>query len=184
MPELVSLVLPASLAMKPLRLCLYATSLFVNLKSTPSIHPSFTFITHLDLFDVVYDAAGFPSLFLNLAVLAALTHLGLLLASKTVAELLLTSRKLDVLIRMQSNPLSTEDLLSLDDARFVCMALSDDEYEDDWITGITGGLDFWARSDLFVAKKRRGEITPSSSFLESPVRALTHGFRLPLLDRG
>ncbi|KAJ7131416.1 hypothetical protein C8R44DRAFT_850141 [Mycena epipterygia] len=76
-------------------------------------------------------------------------------------ELLLTCKKLQVLIRMDSTGYS-DNLPSIEDVHFVSMVLKDDEYEDDWIIGTKGGMDFWARADAFVAKKRRGEIKPGS----------------------
>ncbi|KAJ7605939.1 hypothetical protein DFH06DRAFT_1348359 [Mycena polygramma] len=55
-----------------------------------------------------------------------------------------------------------DDLAPIDDARVVYMAVSDAKYEEEWVIGTRGGLDFWARADAFIAKKRRGEIEPSS----------------------
>jgi hypothetical protein len=56
----------------------------------------------------------------------------------------------------------SENLQSIDDVRYVCMVVSDEDYLEEWIIATRGGLDFWARADAFIAKKRRGEIKPSS----------------------
>jgi hypothetical protein len=40
--------------------------------------------------------------------------------------------------------------------------VANDGYEQDWFDGVNDGLYFWARAELFIAKKRRGEIKPSS----------------------
>ncbi|KAJ7081421.1 hypothetical protein C8R44DRAFT_895051 [Mycena epipterygia] len=126
-------------------------------------HSMFTSITHLDLFDLLddSDSQGPRS---NLALLPALTHLSLFkFRNPTVrTELLSKCKKLEVLIRMTGGAFDADDLPSVDDVRFVSMVLSDDDYEEDWIVGTKGGMDFWARADAFVAKKRRGEIKPDS----------------------
>jgi hypothetical protein len=42
------------------------------------------------------------------------------------------------------------------------MTLSSEDHAGDWEIGVLGGMDFWARVDAFAAKRRRGEIEPSS----------------------
>jgi hypothetical protein len=42
------------------------------------------------------------------------------------------------------------------DVRYVVAVC--DNYWADWDVGVRGGTDFWAASDAFVARKRRGEI--------------------------
>jgi hypothetical protein len=110
------------------------------------IHPMFTALTHLDLLDSL--DIEFESLSLKLALFLANTHLALLFIDVTVAETILsTNLKLGFLIR---KPCSS---LSLDDSRFICIPWPYETYQDDWITGINGELDLWARADLFVTKK-------------------------------
>ncbi|KAJ7256066.1 hypothetical protein C8J57DRAFT_1517788 [Mycena rebaudengoi] len=52
----------------------------------------------------------------------------------------------------------------VDDPRFVLMWLSNDEYAEDWKVGVEGGEYFWVRAELFVAKRKRGEIQPASPY--------------------
>ncbi|KAJ7213780.1 hypothetical protein C8J57DRAFT_288477 [Mycena rebaudengoi] len=39
-----------------------------------------------------------------------------------------------------------------------------DEYAKDWKVGVEGGRDFWVRAELFVAKRKHGEIQPASRY--------------------
>ncbi|KAK7045262.1 hypothetical protein R3P38DRAFT_191186 [Favolaschia claudopus] len=50
------------------------------------------------------------------------------------------------------------------DPRLVVMMLS--SLKEDWVAGVTGGEDFWARADAFLAAKKRGDIGGSVYFLE------------------
>ncbi|KAJ7488973.1 hypothetical protein FB451DRAFT_681221 [Mycena latifolia] len=152
-------------AIKPQRLSLFLTGLFQDLRSVDPSHPVFTFVTHFDLFDSLVNTPDFQSVWANLILFPALTHLSLLrFGGSTIGrDLLAANMKLEVLVHMQGSGEYPHDALpSIDDPRFVAMVLSDDEYESDWLAGTKGGLDFWARAELFIAKKRRGEIQPSS----------------------
>ncbi|KAJ7846717.1 hypothetical protein B0H14DRAFT_3678026 [Mycena olivaceomarginata] len=51
-----------------------------------------------------------------------------------------------------------------DDVRVVYDAWEYKDFRQGWLVETRGGLDFWARADTFVAKKRRGEIQPSLSW--------------------
>ncbi|KAJ7131411.1 hypothetical protein C8R44DRAFT_731637 [Mycena epipterygia] len=117
----------------------------------------FTSVTHLDLFDII-DTTNLQWPWSNLTLLPSLTHLLSLLGT----ELLLTCKKLQVLIHMDSTGYYADNLPSIEDVHFVCMVLKDDEYEDNWIIGTKGGMDFWARADAFVAKKQCREVKPES----------------------
>ncbi|KAJ6564560.1 hypothetical protein B0H19DRAFT_1258991 [Mycena capillaripes] len=48
----------------------------------------------------------------------------------------------------------------LDDHRVVWIS-RDSAQVDKWLAGTKGGMDYWARANAFVLKKRRGEIIPS-----------------------
>ncbi|KAJ7131408.1 hypothetical protein C8R44DRAFT_774792 [Mycena epipterygia] len=150
-------LLPSLAAIKPRRLCVVLETIFGTAELIDLSHPMFTSVTHLDLFGI--DLQG-P--WLTLSLLPALTHLSFLdLYNYNVGtELLSKCEKLEVLIRMASNGYASDRSLSIDDVRFVCMVLGYYEYVEDWIIGTQGGMDFWARADAFVAKKRRGEIEP------------------------
>ncbi|KAJ7131442.1 hypothetical protein C8R44DRAFT_871934 [Mycena epipterygia] len=126
-------------------------------------HTIFTSVTHLDLFDVI-DTTNLQWPWLNLALIPSLTHLSLLCLKNSIVgtELLLKCKKLQVLIRMNNTRYYTDNPPSIEDVRFVRMVLKDDEYAEDWILGTKGGMDFWARADAFVTKRRRREIKPDS----------------------
>ncbi|KAJ7689297.1 hypothetical protein B0H17DRAFT_1202419 [Mycena rosella] len=152
-------ILPSLGAMQLRRLSIDLKALF-GTRPIDTGHLAFTFVTHLDIFG---DTTGQPDLLANLARLPALTHLALFRYHTAILETELSkNKKLQVLIHMQSVGYADDHWISIDDTRFVYMMLSDDEYERDWVVGVKGGMDFWARAALFVAKKRRGEIKPSS----------------------
>ncbi|KAJ6598100.1 hypothetical protein DFH09DRAFT_1356456 [Mycena vulgaris] len=160
-------ILPGLATIKPRRLSVSLECLFPDQQSLDlitihpkftclTIHPILTCVTHLDLFDDLSQIR-----WINL--LPALTHFALLRRKPSAwTELLSANAKLAVIIRMQSSEFRPENRISNDDVRFVCMSVLDADYGPDWLTGVKGGMDFWARADLFVAKKRRGEIKPSS----------------------
>ncbi|KAJ6598088.1 hypothetical protein DFH09DRAFT_1356446 [Mycena vulgaris] len=151
-------ILPGLAVIKSRPLSVSLECLFPDQQSLdPStIHPIFTCLTHLDLFD---DLPQTP--WINL--LPALTHFALLRCKPSEwTELLSSNAKLAVLICMQITEFLPKNRISNDDVRFVYMSVLDADYGPDWLTGVKSGMDFWARADLFVAKKRRGEIKPSS----------------------
>jgi hypothetical protein len=49
-------------------------------------------------------------------------------------------------------------LQAFDDPRLVLLGGAG--YFTDWVVGTNGGADFWVRVELFVAKKRPGEVEP------------------------
>ncbi|KAJ7677794.1 hypothetical protein DFH06DRAFT_1316594 [Mycena polygramma] len=155
------LLIPSLAALRPRRLSIYLTPL---LEKQTRCLPMFTFVTHLDILDHLFmiPEHKIPRWTSFLALLPALTHLLGFLDSKIATEILASCPNLKLLVLHQGlSP--AHNLPVIDDARYVCMLNADiaDCYED-WIVGIRGGLDFWARADAFVAKKRRGEIKPSS----------------------
>ncbi|KAJ7213763.1 hypothetical protein C8J57DRAFT_1517713 [Mycena rebaudengoi] len=44
------------------------------------------------------------------------------------------------------------------------MCLPNEHYVEDWKVGVEGGEDFWVRAELFIAKRKRGEIQPASRY--------------------
>ncbi|KAJ7131422.1 hypothetical protein C8R44DRAFT_978276 [Mycena epipterygia] len=156
-------LLPRLGTTKPRRLCLFLQKIFGTEELIDLSHSIFTSVTHLDLFDMI-DTTNVQWPWSNLALLPALTHLSSLELDDPIlgTELLLKCKKLQVLICMRSYGHAHDSLPSINDVRFVCMVVSDDDYEGDWIIGTKGGMDFWARADAFVTKRRHGEIKPDS----------------------
>ncbi|KAJ7689287.1 hypothetical protein B0H17DRAFT_1135097 [Mycena rosella] len=152
--------LPSLGLMQPRRLYAWLTNLFGGIKLVDLSHPMFARLTHLDLLDEAIADFPWP----DFAALPALTHLSLFQLSSTgvIERVLATCPRLAVLIDMQLSLPVPADRLSVDDPRFVCVAVTYLNYKSDWVIGTQGGLDFWARADAFVAKKKRGEIKPTS----------------------
>ncbi|KAJ7872523.1 hypothetical protein B0H14DRAFT_2721986 [Mycena olivaceomarginata] len=100
-----------------------------------SLHPMFTFVTHLDLFDS--------------------------LLPREATQVFSRCRKLEALIGFYTLVPDPRHLRSIDDLRFVTMNVSDDDYVMEWVIGTRGGWDFWARADAFIKKRKKGEIEPS-----------------------
>ncbi|KAJ7661943.1 hypothetical protein DFH06DRAFT_1042846 [Mycena polygramma] len=153
--------IPPSLgATRPRRLSLFLKDL-VDCMDGDLARPMFTSLTHLDLFDVLRTRDDVLS---RLSLLPALTHLAVWdSAEVSPAAVLSRCSRLEALVHMHDSPQSeANDSVSVDDPRVVCMAIPDEDYEEDWVIGTRGGSDFWARADLFIARKRRGEIEPSS----------------------
>ncbi|KAJ7176868.1 hypothetical protein C8R46DRAFT_1077552 [Mycena filopes] len=153
--------LPALAQLRPHRLLIAMDPLLTETDSVVS-RPMFTSVTHLGLFllDSI-DLSAWPS-FLN--SLPSLTHLLLpdLRLSAMVAPILATCKSLQVLIDFGHSSAAPE----LDDAggddRFVYMKIPNESPLDEWLKGTRGEVDHWARADMFIAKKRRGEIEPKT----------------------
>ncbi|KAJ7176752.1 hypothetical protein C8R46DRAFT_1213332 [Mycena filopes] len=120
--------------------------------------PFFRNVTHMDLFNSCVDQQVW--IMPALAALPALTHLGL--TESDVAFLCLV---LEQLPRLQVLAVTMEDGdpggeippgAPVSDPRFVVVV--NGHYWVDWEIGVLGGMDFWAAADLFVARKRKGEI--------------------------
>ncbi|KAJ7131396.1 hypothetical protein C8R44DRAFT_850132 [Mycena epipterygia] len=136
-------LLPAFGALRPRRLCIDLKRLFTTMELIDFSHPMFTSLTHLDLFDELSSDWRWP--WPSLALLPSLTHLSSFrLDSDNVGRDLLLAKypQIAVLVRIAGDPPGTNDRPTSDDARFVCMALPDEEYEADWIRGVEGGMDF------------------------------------------
>ncbi|KAK7051995.1 hypothetical protein R3P38DRAFT_2858019 [Favolaschia claudopus] len=152
--------------LRPIRLGLYFNEL-VQATDTQSPHPLLTSVTHFDLFDMRLkdDIAD------RLALLPALTHLSIWRSSATpgqVSAVLTSCRKLKALVaidnwRKEPFPeFHTEDASYSADLRVVSVILHNPQYLHEWVTGTYGGIDFWARADVFIGKRRRGEIEAST----------------------
>ncbi|KAJ6574439.1 hypothetical protein B0H19DRAFT_1124492 [Mycena capillaripes] len=127
----------------------------------PPTHPSFAYITHLGLKS--WDATWPPDdlMLLNcdhLSFMPRLTHLsfdgsGYIQKSLHILE---TCKFLRVLVAFHVySPPSDIGALSRD-LRFV--AMRNDNFLRDWQKGALTGVDYWARAEDFIAKRRSGEI--------------------------
>ncbi|KAJ6572438.1 hypothetical protein DFH09DRAFT_406927 [Mycena vulgaris] len=132
-------------------------------------HPSFSHLTHLELFDGLHDEDDDPVHWTGLTALAHLTHLSFD-TYKVLAlcpHLLTACKSLRALVLLRHRPprkwLEEEFGRLAQDSRFVVMPL--DDYAEDWQRGVLNGMDYWARADAFIAKKISGEINRRTFFL-------------------
>ncbi|KAJ7176981.1 hypothetical protein C8R46DRAFT_1346895 [Mycena filopes] len=148
-------------ALRPRRLSIFLQ----HLLKSPHRHPMYSLITHLEVLDALKDFAP-GSLIGELALLPSLTHVALYDCSSTARDILARCTMLKLLVDEHYSK-RERDLRhpyhdTIDDVRFVSIVILDREYIPDWVLGTRRGRDFWARGDLFVAKRRRGEIHPTS----------------------
>jgi hypothetical protein len=152
---------PALEAMQLRRLSVVLLDLVKGSPVDPA-RPLFRTLTHVDLWDS--DTESLTEL--PFAQFPALTHLSVNHLDAEYSPFLTSTlrlcTRLCVLVNMQMIPFEpgNETHYSVDDPRFVLMWLSNDEYTEDWKVGVERGRDFWARAELFVAKRKRGEIQP------------------------
>ncbi|KAF7369295.1 hypothetical protein MVEN_00257300 [Mycena venus] len=165
LPRVPSWIFPDLAALRPRRLSIRLVPLLDNMDLC---RPTFTFVTHLHMFDHVSELSEHMDRGLHLlSLLPALTHLAVNIAAR-VAPMLARCKKLRVLVHWmrsktwKSGSPPPEDLKFDNDDRVVCIVVEDWTCQNDWVTGTKGGMDFWARADAFVTMKRRGEIKPSS----------------------
>ncbi|KAJ7659096.1 hypothetical protein DFH06DRAFT_1297288 [Mycena polygramma] len=147
---------------------LYDPSLLTTLAFAPLLH-----LTHLELFTDLYSDSLPEDLtpWTMLGTLSSLTHLALNDHSHgnqlpVCLHLLAICGCLSTLILL--DPSHYEGYAELDllctDPRFVMMSRI--SWTNDWLQGILRGVDYWARADLFIAKRLAGEIERSTFFLE------------------
>ncbi|KAJ7176961.1 hypothetical protein C8R46DRAFT_1077865 [Mycena filopes] len=154
-------------SLRPRRLYVHIRALLADLES-PHLHPAFSLLTHLDVLDAFKNLhtsnLTFDWVIRELSLFPALTHLALYDCSASATAVLAKCTMLELLVDAPCDDPKSRHLYVADDLRFVSIALSDADYARDWIIGTQGGRDFWARGDMFVAKRRRGEIEPSSRY--------------------
>ncbi|KAJ7182374.1 hypothetical protein C8R43DRAFT_1228818 [Mycena crocata] len=114
-------------------------------------HPSFSEVTHLELFDVLPSAA-----WSRLSLIPHLTHLALNdIPSDPFFRLVLDAcASLGVLILLDMGPGDLPE--PPEDPRIVLMNCHD--YTKDWQMGAHTGVDFWSRAEDFIAKRRSGDV--------------------------
>jgi hypothetical protein len=146
--------------MRPRRLAVSLTNLFNG--AADFTLPCFANLTHLDSFDTSSAIMMLPPS--QLGALPSLTHFAMHgLPAGLLLAVLIGCPRLEVVVNLYGRPGDEVAFrgTSLADVRHVSMVVPD--YEWDWRSGVRGGSDFWSRADMFVAKKKRGEIEPSSS---------------------
>ncbi|KAJ7255956.1 hypothetical protein C8J57DRAFT_1517678 [Mycena rebaudengoi] len=158
-----SKMVPSLEAMQLRRLSVILLDLVDGPSVDPPPHPLFRTLTHLDLWDSNMTTLPFSQF-------PALTHLSVnnlnAQSSPFLASTLRGCARLCVLVDMRMSPFAPglEAHHSVDDPRFVLMCLTNEDYVADWKVGDDGGKDFWVRAELFVAKRKRGEVQPASRY--------------------
>ncbi|KAJ7917406.1 hypothetical protein B0H13DRAFT_1995175 [Mycena leptocephala] len=153
------LLLDPLCTMRPRRLAVSLTNLFNG--AADFTLPCFANLTHLDSFDTSSAIMMLPPS--QLGALPSFTHFAMHgLPAGLLLAVLIGCPRLEVVVNLYGRPGDEVAFrgTSLADVRYVSMVVPD--YEWDWRSGVRGGSDFWSRADMFVAKKKRGEIEPSS----------------------
>jgi hypothetical protein len=127
-------------------------------------HPSFSKITHLELFSGIEQQETQSAL----ATLPHLTHFAVNLApSILVCAEVLHINSLRAFIILQTPAVNQHTVRQyrkldtlVDDVRFVMLPVP--EYTADWQRGALTGRDYWARADTFIAKRSSGDIDRAS----------------------
>ncbi|KAJ7097536.1 hypothetical protein C8R44DRAFT_748282 [Mycena epipterygia] len=144
------------------RLTIYLDQFFDFASMDSTLLPSFSTITHLDTWLT-------PSAFLatQFAWPPALTHLCLFEARPSgLNHALMNCKNLKILINRYIGAETVvlarkcQDLSITDPRLILALVTSYNVRVKDWEVGTQGGRDLWARADLFVTKKNRGEIQP------------------------
>ncbi|KAF7377398.1 Zn(2)-C6 fungal-type domain-containing protein [Mycena sanguinolenta] len=159
------LILPALAALKLRRLSAYLKFIFAG--SVPDCMPVLTSVTHLNIFDWLPSSpATNDQLSSWLIQFPVLTHVTIRHDSVPLARNILgLCKNLQVLIFLQQEwhkHRKREGIPWPEDDRFVWMLTKSAGKEKDWIIGSNGGMDFWISAEIFIVKKRSGEIKPSS----------------------
>ncbi|KAJ7779116.1 hypothetical protein B0H16DRAFT_1501492 [Mycena metata] len=161
--QLTRSLLPALASLRPHQLYTYlAPQLFVE---APLYRPMFTFVTHLALWHVARSMSDTSRWLSFLAFVPSLTHLLIHDTFESVLHILAASESLKVLIDYNDTLPYTPKLDHTgSNDRFVFLKIR--SFQEDWVKGTRGEIDYWVRADMFVAKKRRGEIKPRNTLLD------------------
>ncbi|KAJ7501935.1 hypothetical protein B0H11DRAFT_1991637 [Mycena galericulata] len=130
----------------------------------PLNHPVFLSVTHLDVYKESRDVGSWQT-WSHLAALPALTHLCL---SESISRAILPQvvekcPQLHLIVTAywglgcRIDALEFAETLTFNDHRVVVMAVATD-HETDWGKGATQDNDFWVRAEIFLTRKRNGEI--------------------------
>lgn len=133
-------------------------------------HAFFRALTHVDIYDDDIENEEMEKLCPGIAALPALTHLCLSqnVSAVVLQRLLEQCMHLQVLVNLWEDAYEdrAREIASsppVADPRYMVSVYVSHEYLSDWEVGVHGGIDFWAAADVFVARKRRGEIEGTSS---------------------
>ncbi|KAJ6551283.1 hypothetical protein B0H19DRAFT_1263953 [Mycena capillaripes] len=146
-------------------------NLFGSYSAIDLSHPFFRTITHLDVFEMVTDKNG-EQICSGLAAMPALTHLWLnsiAVYADILRRLMVECPHLQLLLhvfdtasygrRAAANP-------SVTDVRYV-VGIRPHYWDDTWERWARRDTNIWAAADVFVARKRRGEIEGGLSVLHA-----------------
>ncbi|KAJ7466432.1 hypothetical protein FB451DRAFT_1260865 [Mycena latifolia] len=171
-------LLPLLGQMRIQRLGIELTDLFTDWAHAPPEaspinfgHPLFASVTHLDVFDTLYDVEQLQ----GIATLPVLTHLALNTSVDTtfLEQILEACMSLQVLIVAFNEEVVDDASALAEDITFIdprLVVATYNEYFADWELGARGGADIWRRADDFVARKRRGEIEAHQYLADSSQR--------------
>ncbi|KAJ7461168.1 hypothetical protein FB451DRAFT_1562985 [Mycena latifolia] len=135
------------------------------LRAFPPTHPFFSQITHLELFDYVDDTT-----ISSLSLIPQLTHLSFTQSPfiPMCLHILDTYPSLCVLVfldRWRGDLFGIYAPALANDVRFV--VIRHRGFLQDWHRGVSTGSDYWRRAEIFIAKRRSGEIdAPRFEILE------------------
>ncbi|KAJ7020050.1 hypothetical protein C8F04DRAFT_1116312 [Mycena alexandri] len=136
---------------------------FIPLLDFPLTAPFFSRITHLGLARVSITTSPTAALCERLARIPSLTHLAFDDPNiiPECRELLQHCKSLRVLVLFElglGEQRWCQEYIALlsHDPRF--LAMEESWYVEDWHFGVREGLDFWARAEDFIARRRTGEI--------------------------
>ncbi|KAJ7684261.1 hypothetical protein DFH06DRAFT_1312703 [Mycena polygramma] len=163
--------LPLLAAMPLLRLAAHLANIFGSEAAVDFRHTIFSRLTHLDMFDSVWDT---NHLVRGLASLPCLTHLSFnqdledLIGDDrlpSLRDILRSCGSLQVLVVIfydeTERGWGDEDEYEYfaDDVRAVTMVVGGSL--EDWERGQTGRVDYWIQAETFIQKRRSGEIKAS-----------------------
>ncbi|KAJ6537758.1 hypothetical protein B0H19DRAFT_1180834 [Mycena capillaripes] len=152
-------------------------------------HSLFRNITHLELFD---DSASLSNKAIDgLALMPHLTHIAFHLFrepnSARLHAVLQINAELHCIVFLSARWMHEDPIHPYsDDERFVCMIRPDPFV--DWLRGVDGGEDHWARAEAFIAARRAGTVDIEAlrlpiNHLESSMSPEPRDWMMLLLDQ-
>ncbi|KAJ7136388.1 hypothetical protein C8R43DRAFT_1132537 [Mycena crocata] len=158
----------------------YISDIFGSQQDAHFTHPLFAQITHLELFDTSdypEDDTFLPEVWSHIVLIPNLTHLAFndVIFLPLCLTVLQSCHSMCVVVVLLPGGLENEDddLVSelTKDPRFITMACI--FYVKDWQMGRHSGVDYWARAEDLVAKRKCGEINPLQHHLTDETKLIT-----------